>query len=207
MNATHKNIHTLIGIFTVCSMITLFHVRGIIAQNKNTDQQTEQSRPLESLNPQEALNYLTPLLISGNIDGAASLLEQGNPVTRQHIIELLMEQDKTSLSSAQKLLFLVAAAHTYQQNRTAQYEIFNTIERYKETLPYTYTLINATNDAYQDIIEPLLAWVHEQGPDSFAESLLQEGLKTIIAHNKVPALEMLLNKKMTLSKKKCDIFT
>src|SRR6478609_1201609 len=107
MNATHKNIQTFIGIIIVCSMITLFHVHGIIAQNKNSNQQAEQSRPLGSLNAQEALNYLMPLLISGNIDGAAALLGQANPTTRQQTIELLMQQNRTSLSSAQKLLFLV----------------------------------------------------------------------------------------------------
>ena len=199
MNVKYKDVHILIAVLLVCGIITLFHVRGITADVEHNEKNEESTRPLESLNAQDALDYVMPLIISGNINGAASLLVQNDPIVRNNILNLLLEQEKSSLNSYNKLLFLVALAHAYAFDKKIQYEIFDTIEEHREQLPYTYTLLYATQNPYQDVIDAILSWIDQKKDGSFVQTFLFEGIKVIINANKPESLDVLLSKKAPLS--------
>lgn len=203
MNHTYNNVHLLLAIIISCVSITLFHVHGITAENNETEQAVV-TRPIESLNAEDALDYVMPLLISGHIKGAAELLTHSNPAIRNQLLSLIIEQHKASLSSYHKLQLLIAAAHTYGLDLATQHSIFNIIERYKNVLPYPYTLLYATEHDYQNILDSLISWIKQKGPGSFASLLFDEGLKTIINENSVHALDTLLHHHVSLTPKKAN---
>ena len=193
----------LLGVLLLCASISMFHVRGITDNNEQLGN-TNSSRLLDSMNAQDAFDYLVPLLIAGTINGAAGMLKQFAPEVRDTVVTSVLDEENTHLKAQDKITFLIAAVQHYTEDQDIQYALLDSIAQHKEHLPYQYTLQSATQDAYVSTIEPLLQWIAQRRTGKkykrFAKKLFDEGLENLITHNDVHALDVLLSKKMPLRK-------
>lgn len=204
MKQEQKDLHMLLGIiFLLCASIGMLHVKKITGNNKPN--LTQKTPALNSLGTQDAFDYLTPLFVSSNVHGAARMIPQFNPELRTAIVQLVLNESNKTLNNVEKLEFLLAVVVHYDGNKKAQTALFELLALNKATLPHDQTLALATKDMYNSVLEPLLVWIEQNKKGkhkTFSYNLIKDGLSHISATNNVHALDILLSKKIPLTKKR-----
>ena len=138
------------------------------------------------LTKQDALDYLDPLLLTGNVDTAARILHQFSDAVFFEVLEAILDDQFKGLSNEQKIQLLLAAIK-HDENRTKQTMLIAKLaNKFAE-----YSVFYDAADFYGDTIPVIQSWIKSTESDDLNKVWLQKSLEKAIHTGDVERLDSL----------------
>lgn len=142
---------------------------GFLHGTKTIRKDTTRSytHPLDEVRRSQALNYLRPLLIA-RTPGVIAQTLQGVSIGRtKDLARAIIKDNGSPLTIDEKIVLILALAHSFAHDPYAQYTLFNLLllNKIKNGTP---PLIIAARSEYATIIPALTSWIRDENIVKFA---------------------------------------